>query len=291
MRRRWVSSVILMVVVGGSVRRRRRDGDVEACRSQDRRSRARPARAVVAGDILTVRASIQKLTTAGGAATSFKFLYTVSGGLKLLGITTNEGKYDRKTGRVALMQLRPGKPIVFTIRARVLAGRIELGRILCGGLSGRGLEGHEAREQRRRPAVDWSGHRRSRPTSASRSRTDNDLILRGSPNTYTVTATNRGPTTVTRLRLRVVTRLVSPSYDNAKGGYDRNVRHLVRSLARAWRPRHPDRLRYDADAHRNAHRDRRHLACCGLPGPCERKQPVDRQDHHRHPVGPTTIER
>ena len=47
------------------------------------------------------------------------------------------------------------------------------------------------------------------------------MILRGSPNTYTVTATNRGPTTVSRLRLRVVTRLVSASYDSATGGYDR----------------------------------------------------------------------
>jgi hypothetical protein len=45
------------------------------------------------------------------------------------------------------------------------------------------------------------------------------LILRGSPNIYTVTVTNRGPTTVSRLRLRVVTRLVSASYDFATGAY------------------------------------------------------------------------
>ena len=32
--------------------------------------------------------------------------------------------------------------------------------------------------------------------------------------------TNKGPTTVTRFRLRVVTRLVDASYDNAKGGYN-----------------------------------------------------------------------
>ena len=245
---------------------------------------------MVAGDIVTARASIRKLTAAGGAATSFRFLYTVSRGLKLLGITTSDGKYDRKTGRVALMQLRPGKPIVFTIRARVLAGTSSSVALSAAVYPGAGWR--ETKLANNGDVRRWTVGPPAKPTDLGVTITDgDDVILRGSPNTYTVTATNRGPTTVSRLRLRVVTRLVSASYDNATGGYDRSVRHLVRSLARAWRPRHPDRLRYDADVHRNAHRDRRHLACCGLPGPCARKQPVDRQDHHRHPVGPTTIER
>ena len=119
MRRRWVSSVILVVVVGGSF-----GAVAETATSKPVDLKlgvtGSPGRAVVAGDILTVRASIQKLTTTGGAATSFKFLYNLSRGLKLLGITTNAGKYDRGSGRVALMQLRPGKPIVFTIRVKVL---------------------------------------------------------------------------------------------------------------------------------------------------------------------------
>ena len=154
MRRRWVSSVILMVVVGGSFgavaeTATSKPVDLEIARRRDRR-----ARAVVAGDIVTVRASIQKLTAAGGAATSFRFLYTVSRGLKLLGITTSERQVrPQAAGRVALMQLRPGKPIVFTIRARVLAGASSSVALSAAVYPGARLEGHEAREQRRRPAV------------------------------------------------------------------------------------------------------------------------------------------
>ena len=121
MRRRWVSSVILVVVVvvGGSVGA---VAETATLKPVDLKLgvTGSPGRSVVAGDVLTVRASIQKLTATGGAATSFKFLYSLSGGLKLLGITTNAGKYDRGSGSVALMQLRPGKPIVLTIRVRVL---------------------------------------------------------------------------------------------------------------------------------------------------------------------------
>ena len=93
MRRRWVSSVILIVVLGGSV-----GAVAETATSKPVDLKlgvtGSPNRAVAAGDVLTVRASIHKVTMTGGAATSFKFLYDLSGGLKLLGITTNAGKYD-----------------------------------------------------------------------------------------------------------------------------------------------------------------------------------------------------
>ena len=90
MRRRWVSSVILMVVVGGTLGAVAETATTKPV-DLEIGVTGSPARAVVAGDIVTVRASIQKLTAAGGAATSFRFLYTVSRGLKLLGITTSEG--------------------------------------------------------------------------------------------------------------------------------------------------------------------------------------------------------
>ena len=74
MRRRWVSSVIVVVVVGGSF-----GAVAETATSKPVDLKlgvtGSPGRAVVAGDIVTVRASIQKLTTTGGAATSFRFLY------------------------------------------------------------------------------------------------------------------------------------------------------------------------------------------------------------------------
>ena len=219
MRRRWVSSVILMVVVGGTLGA---VAETATTKPVDLKIgvTGSPDRAVLAGDIVTVRASIQKLTAAGGAATSFRFLYTVSRGLKLLGITTSEGEYDRKTGRVALMQLRPGKPIVFTIRARVLAGAassVALSAAVYPGAGWRDTKLANNGDVRR-----WTVGPAAKPTDLGVKITDgNDVILRGSPNTYTVTATNHGPTTVSRLRLRVVTRLVSANYDTASGGYDR----------------------------------------------------------------------
>ncbi len=214
MRRRWVSSVILVVAVGGSF-----GAVAETAPSKPVDLRlgvtGSPSRAVVAGEIVTARASIQKRTVAGGAATSFRFVYTVSRGLKLLGITTSEGKYDRKTGRVALMQLRPGKPIVFTIRARVLAGAPR-----SVALSATVSPGAGWRETR---LANNGGVRRWTVAPAAdlgvRITDGYVTLLRGSPNTYTVTATNRGPTTVTRLRLRVATRLASPTYDFATGSY------------------------------------------------------------------------
>ena len=188
------------------------------------------------------------------------------------------------------MQLRPGKPIVLTIRVKVLpsaSSSVEFSATVAPGAGWRETKAanNEASGGGR------SDRRRSRATSASRSPTDKTLILRGSPNTYTVTVTNKGPTTVTRLRLRVVTRLVSPSYDNAKGGYNpASGIWSGLSLARGGRvtltvsgttPTSTGTLTATADD----------LACCGLQGPCARKQQVDRQDHHRHPVAPTTIER
>ena len=190
------------------------------------------------------------------------------------------------------MQLRPGKPIVVTIRVE---SRL------------RARRARSSSPRRSYPGAGWQGDEGSRTTAASaggpvgppakpsdlgvRITDGHDMILRGSPNTYTVTVTNRGPTTVSRLRLRVVTRLVSASYDNATGGYDpASGIWSGLSLARGGRVT----LIVSGTAptlHRNAHRDRRHLACCGLQRPCARKQQVDRQDHHRHPVGPTTIER
>lgn len=218
MRRRWISSVILVVaiVVGGSFGN---VGETATLKPVDLQLgvTGSPGRAVVAGDILTVRASIQKRTTTGGAATSFKFLYNLSGGLKLVGITTNAGKYDR--GSVALMQLRPGKPIVLTIRVKVLASAsssVEFAASVSPGAGWRETKAANNDGVRR-----WTVGPPAKPSDLGVRITDGQtLILRGSPNTYTVTVTNKGPAKVTRLRLRVVTRLVSAGYDNAKGGYN-----------------------------------------------------------------------
>ena len=282
MRWRWVSSVILVVVVGGSF------GTVaETATSKPVDLKlgvtGSPGRAVVAGEVLTVRASIQKLTVAGGAATSFKFLYSLSRGLKLVGITTNAGRYDRGSGRVALMQLRPGKPIVITIRLKVLptASRsVAFSATVAPGAGWRETKAANNAGVRR-----WTIGPPPKPADLGVTITDGYVtILRGSPNTYTVTATNRGPTTVSRLRLRVVTRLAAPTYDFAAGAYDPASGTWSEALARAWTTRHADRLRYRAELNRNADGDRRDLARCRRRGPCVRKQQVDRQDHHRHPL-------
>jgi hypothetical protein len=218
MRWRWVSGVILIIVVSasfGAVARSATSKPVDLKLGVT----GSPGRAVVAGDVLTVKASIQKLTATGGAATSFKFLYSLSRGLKLVGITTNAGKYDRGSGSVALMQLRPGKPIVFTIRVKVLPSASR--SVAFSATVSPGTGWRETKAANNAGVRRWTIAPPGKPVDLAVKITDGQgLILRGSPNTYTVTATNHGPTTVTRLRLRVVTRLVEPSYDFATGAYD-----------------------------------------------------------------------
>ena len=231
MRWRWVSSVILVVVVGvsfGAVAEPATSKPVDLKLGIT----GSPSRAVVTGEVLTVRASIQKLTRSGGAATSFKFLYDLSRGLKLVGITTNAGTYDRGSGRVALMQLMPGKPIVFTIRVKVLPGAPKSVAFSATVSPGTGWSETKA--------ANNAGVRRwtiAKPADLAVRITDGYVtLLRGSPNTYTVTATNRGPTTVSSLRLRVVTRLASPTYDFAAGAYNPKSGTWSRlSLARGQR--------------------------------------------------------
>ena len=292
MRRRWVSSVILVVVVvvGGSF-----GAVAETATSKPVDLKlgvtGSPGRSVVAGDVLTVRASIQKLTATGGAATSFKFLYSLSGGLKLLGITTNAGKYDRGSGSVALMQLRPGKPIVLTIRVRVPAERVELGRILCDRGSGRRLEGDKGREQQRRQAVDdraaceaerprRQDHRRTRPDPpwvAEHVHRHRDE--QGPDDGHPVPVASGHPARR------------SASYDNAKGGYNPTSGIWSGlSLARGGRvnllvsgttPTPLGTLTATAEI----------SPLAGSRDPARAKQQVDRQDHDHHSLGPTTIER
>ena len=173
-----------------------------------------PGRAVAAGDILTVRASIQKRTTTGGAATSFKFLYNLSGGLKLVGITTNAGNTTAAAASPSCSCAREADRLDDSVQVE----RVELGRIRRQRAPGAGWR--ETKAANNDGVRRWTVGPPPKPSDLGVRSPTATLILRGSPNTYTVTVTNKGPTTVTRLRLRVVTRLVSPSYDNAKGGYN-----------------------------------------------------------------------